>query len=44
MSDTFMTLADLVKMNDQNLADLQITDLLQDAPLLAALAADTASN
>lgn len=44
MADSFLTLADLIKLNDMNLADLQVTDLLQDAPLLAALAADVASN
>lgn len=44
MSDAFTTLADLVKLNDMNLADLNVTDLLQDAPILAALAADIASN
>lgn len=44
MADTFTSLADLVKINDQNLADLNISDLLDDAPLLRALAADVASN
>jgi hypothetical protein len=44
MSDVFVTLADLIKINDMNLADLNVSDLLQDAPLLAALAADVASN
>lgn len=44
MPDTFLTLDDLVKLNDMNLADLEITDLLQDAPLLAVLAAQVASN
>lgn len=44
MADTFMTLADLVKLNDMNLADIDVSDLLQKAPLLAALAAATASN
>ncbi|MFA9478515.1 major capsid protein [Phycisphaerales bacterium AB-hyl4] len=40
----FLTLADLVKINDQNLADRNITDLLNRAPFLAALPADEASN
>jgi hypothetical protein len=44
MADVYTSLADLVKINDMNLADLEISDLLQDAPLLAALAADVASN
>lgn len=38
-------LSELIKINDQNLADIDgISDLLQDAPLLAALVADFASN
>lgn len=44
MADAFLTLADLIKVNDMNLADLQVTDLLDDAPLLKALAAEVASN
>ena len=44
MADTFETLADMLVINDQNLADLNITDLLDDAPLLRALAAEVASN
>jgi hypothetical protein len=38
------TLADLVKINDQNLADINVTDLLEDAPLLARLHAMESSN
>lgn len=38
------SLADLVKINDMNVADVDVTDLLQDAPFIAALNADTASN
>jgi len=41
MADSFMTLAELVVINDKNLADREISDLLQEAPVLAALAADT---
>lgn len=44
MADTFETLADIALINDQNLADVMITDLLDDAPLLARLAAVVASN
>ncbi|MCJ7543968.1 MAG: hypothetical protein MUP47_05285 [Phycisphaerae bacterium] len=44
MADEFLTLADLTKINDRNLADIEVTDLLDEAPLLAALAADEASN
>ncbi len=40
-----LPLAELIKINDQNVADVEgITDLLQDAPFLAAVQADTASN
>jgi hypothetical protein len=44
MADVYTSLADLIEINDMNLADLEVTDLLDDAPLLAALAADVASN
>jgi hypothetical protein len=44
MAESFNTLAGLVQLNDQNLADLEITDLLQDAPLLQVLNAQAASN
>lgn len=44
MADNLSTLADLIKINDQNLADVDVSDLLQDARVLAALAAETASN
>ena len=44
MADSLYTLSDLAKINDQNLADVDISDLLQDAPLMAALSASTASN
>jgi len=44
MADAYLTLADLVVINDQNLADIDVSDLLDDAPLLRTLAADTASN
>lgn len=37
-------LTDMIRINDRNLADYDITDLLQGAPFLAALAADIASN
>lgn len=38
------TLAELIKINDMNLADINVSDLLQDAPLMAALHAVGASN
>ncbi len=41
MADAFLALADLLKVNNNNLADRNISDLLQDAPVLAALAGDT---
>ncbi len=44
MADTFLSLADLVKVNDQNLADIDVKDILDDAPFMGALAADTSSN
>jgi hypothetical protein len=44
MSNTYTTLADLVKLNDQNARDLGVTDLLNRAPVLKALHATTASN
>ncbi|HEY4260382.1 MAG TPA: hypothetical protein VGM98_09485, partial [Schlesneria sp.] len=44
MADTFASLADIVKLNDMNRSDIDVTDLLQDAPFLAALAAAEASN
>lgn len=40
MADAFLTLSDLTTINDANLADRDISDLLDDAPLLASLAAD----
>lgn len=44
MADTFMTLDDLVKLNDQNLADFEVSDLLMACPLLAVLHAQPSSN
>jgi hypothetical protein len=44
MAEADNTLAGLVQMNDQNLADLDVSDLLQDAPLLSVLYAQSASN
>ena len=44
MAYSYNTLNGLVQFNDKNLADLNITDLLQDAPLLAILTAVEASN
>lgn len=44
MADSFLALADLIKVNDMNLADTEPNDLLQDAPLLQFMAAVTASN
>lgn len=44
MADDFYAVADLAKINDQNLADIDVTDLLDDAPFLASLSATTASN
>lgn len=44
MADEFVTLAQIALINDRNLADIKVTDLLDDAPLLARLAADVSSN
>jgi len=38
------TLTGLIQMNDQNLADINVTDLLEEAPLLKVINAVTASN
>jgi len=44
MPASYNTLAGLVQFNDKNLADLNVTDLLDDAPLLKVLFAQPASN
>lgn len=44
MADTFVGLTELVKINNQNLADINVSDLLLDAPLLRRLPAVVASN
>ena len=44
MPESFNTLAGLVQLNDKNLADLGMSDVLDGAPLLKIMAAQTASN
>lgn len=44
MANAYKTLAELVKINDQNLADIDVSDLLESAPLLKAMASVEASN
>ena len=44
MAYSYNTLNGLIQLNDKNLADLNITDLLDDAPLLARMPAVKASN
>lgn len=44
MANTYVSLADLIKLNDQNARDLGVSDLLNKAPFLAAMHATTASN
>ena len=44
MAESYDTLAGLVQFNDQNLADLNVSDLLDDAPLMQVLHAQPASN
>jgi len=44
MPESYNTLTGLVQFNDKNLADLNVTDLLQDAPLLNVITTVPASN
>jgi len=44
MAEDIGTLAGLVQLNDKNNADLNVSDLLQDAPLIAVMTAVPASN
>ena len=44
MASTPLPVSELVKINDQNVADVEISDLLRDAPVLAAMPAVEASN
>lgn len=44
MADAYLGLTELILLNNNNLADLEMTDLLQDAPFLAGLHAELASN
>ena len=44
MAEVSNTLAGLIQMNDMNLSDIEVSDLLQDAPLLQVLNAEPASN
>lgn len=44
MADDYMALADLTIINDNNVADIDVRDLFDRAPLVAALNAVTASN
>lgn len=44
MSESINTLAGLIQLNDMNTAELNVSDLLQDAPLIAAMEAVEASN
>ncbi|MFA5423467.1 MAG: major capsid protein [Phycisphaerae bacterium] len=44
MPESYNTLAGLVQLNDKNLAALNVTDLLDEAPLLKVLFAQVASN
>ena len=44
MASSYNTLNGLIQLNDKNLADLEVTDLLQDAPVLAQMYAQPASN
>ena len=44
MAESYNTLAGLVQFNDRNLADLEVNDLLDDAPLMSVLHAQAASN
>ncbi|VGO14745.1 hypothetical protein PDESU_03314 [Pontiella desulfatans] len=44
MAEITNTLAGLIQMNDMNLDDIEVSDLLESAPVLAALFAKEASN
>jgi hypothetical protein len=44
MAESYDTLAGLIQFNDKNLADLDISDLLDDAPLLRVMFSQPASN
>jgi hypothetical protein len=44
MADDYMALADLAIINDSNNSDIDVTELLQDAPVVARMNAVTASN
>lgn len=44
MADVYETLADLLAINNSNLSDIEVSNLLNDAPFVRALAAETASN
>lgn len=44
MADNIATLADLVVINDQRVADIDVSDIIDGAPVLAALFADVASD
>lgn len=44
MAESFNTLAGLVQFNDRNLSDIEVSDLLLDAPLLQAIHSQPSSN
>jgi hypothetical protein len=44
MADSLIALADMVKVNDVSVRDLGVTDIFNEAPVLMALAVDTASH
>lgn len=44
MAQNLLTLPELIVINNKNLADIDVTDLVDDAPVLKALAAQAASN
>jgi hypothetical protein len=44
MANAFPTTADVLQLGDGNISDIDVSELLEDAPLLAAMAAIEASN
>lgn len=44
MANAFVTTTELLQLADGNISDIDVTELLEDAPLLARLAAQEASN
>ena len=44
MANSFVTAADLLQLADGNISDIQVSDLLEETPLLKAMSSIVASN